>query len=60
MKIKYFCPCLVKCIAQKLNKKIFELTMKQKDEIYPSQEDIKKFDSKINKTIKNIINTKCD
>jgi uncharacterized membrane protein len=60
MKINYFCPCLVKCIFEKLNKKVIELSMKKKDEIFPSQQDVKDFDKIINDTAKKIINTKCD
>jgi hypothetical protein len=60
MKIKYYCPCIVKCIAEKLNLRIIQFTMSKKDEIFPSQQDVKEFDKIINDTAKKIINTKCD
>jgi len=59
MKIKYYCPNIVRCIADKLKIRIFELNIKSGGE-GPSQEDIKKFDKIINDTAKKIINTKCD
>jgi hypothetical protein len=47
MKIVYYCPCIVKCIAQKYNIKILTLTIKQKLELAPTQIDVKKIDKKI-------------
>ena len=58
MKIIYYCPNIVQCIAQKLNIRICTFSMKQKVEEAPTQLDIKKID----KQIKNYLskNNKCD
>lgn len=58
MKIIYYCPCIVQCIAQRFNIRLITFSMKQKVEEAPTQLDIKKIDKKI----KNFLtkDNKCD
>jgi len=59
MKINYYCPNIVRCIADKLKIRIFEVNMKSSDSC-PSQEDVKNFDKIVSLTAKKIINTNND